>query len=703
MYLSSLKIQNYRSLKDVNIPLSPFVCIIGENNCGKSSTLLGLSLFINGTKISKKEYHNPSRPILIEVDLNCIQESDLERISEKHRERIVNIMEDDKLTLIRKYETNGVSKVYYKGIGPINEKLVFDTLKKSEKLKGKKGKELQEFMKNYLEEYKDNFNEVNIHKDVENVLGDIINGLSSEELEEKDFLLPTGIWNSLKPLLPDPLLIPAVKNISDDLKTRESATFGKLLGALLGLIEDTDVIKAISESFDELTGLLNKIKSEDGSVVDGRIDEVKYIENIFEKYIQENFPSVTLELMIPPPTLKNIFSGAEIEVNDGISGPFEFKGDGLKRAITFALLRTYVEVSKTNKIGEKKEITPYLFLFEEPELYLHPKAQKILFNALNQISEPHQVVVTTHSPIFFSPEYGGTFIKMKKNDNPIVPCSESCGITINDDLDELELFRLICFENNNAAFFSDRILLVEGDSDLIFFPHVSKVLNENWDFDLKNIPIIKMAGKGNVKRYRDFFEMFGIDVHSILDLDVIVKGFNKLGVSEAAVNLQNELIQVIDEIAEQKEISGSPKKEHVKEMIRSYSWVERYTRLKELAEIMMEGYFLKEEEKLEIEYLFAKEIYNVRKEVLKDYDGDLKTNLLNSLRDEQIYVLYNGSVESYYPEEVTGRNKLVKAFNACELLTAPEQINQLCPYYTVEASSLSEFEVIFSNIFDNVL
>lgn len=699
MYLSSLKIQNYRSLRDVKIPLSPFVCIIGENNCGKSSTLLGLSLFINGTNISKKEFHNSSLQIRIEVDLNSITESDLERISEEHRKRIINIMDYDKLTLIRIYDPSGTTNVYYKGVGPKNEKLIFDILKKSKKLKGKKGKELQEFMKSYLEDYKDNFNEVKTHKDVENVLEEIINGLSSKELEEKDFLLPTGIWNSLKPLLPDTLLIPAVKNISDDLKTRESATFGKLLGALLSLIEDTDVIKDISESFDKLTGLLNKIKTNEG-VVDRRIDEVKYIENVFEKYIQENFPSVTLELMIPPPTLKNIFSGAEVEVNDGVSGPFDLKGDGLKRAITFALLRTYVEVSKTDTISEKKEITPYLFLFEEPELYLHPKAQKILFDALNQISEQHQVVVTTHSPIFFSPEYGGTFIKMKKNDNHRVPCSESCGIHINDDWDELELFRLICFENNNAAFFSDKILLVEGDSDLIFFRHVSKILREKWDFDLKNIPIIKMAGKGNVKRYRDFFEIFGMDVHSILDLDVIVQGFNKLGASKVAVGLQNELMRVIDGIAEQQDISGSPTKEQVKEMTRSYSWVERYKRLKELAEVMVNGYFLKEDEKLEIEYLFSKETANIRKQILKGYDGELKTNLLNTLRDEQIYVLNNGSVESYYPEGVSGKNKLIKAFNACELLTELEQINQLCPQYEIEDSILSEFEIIFSNIFD---
>jgi len=53
----------------------------------------------------------------------------------------------------------------------------------------------------------------------------------------------------------------------------------------------------------------------------------------------------------------------------------DYKGDGLKRAVTFALLRTYVEQKNTFKESDNSK---FLFLFEEPELYLHPKAQRIL-------------------------------------------------------------------------------------------------------------------------------------------------------------------------------------------------------------------------------------------------------------------------------------------------------------------------------------
>jgi predicted ATP-dependent endonuclease of OLD family len=57
MLLNSLKIENYRGLRDIYLPLSRFVCIVGENNSGKSSTLLALSLLITGSKINKTDYY----------------------------------------------------------------------------------------------------------------------------------------------------------------------------------------------------------------------------------------------------------------------------------------------------------------------------------------------------------------------------------------------------------------------------------------------------------------------------------------------------------------------------------------------------------------------------------------------------------------------------------------------------------------------
>jgi hypothetical protein len=48
--------------------------------------------------------------------------------------------------------------------------------------------------------------------------------------------LPTGIDKSIEPMLPDPIYIPAVKDLADDIKTSESTPFGKILGGLQAIV-----------------------------------------------------------------------------------------------------------------------------------------------------------------------------------------------------------------------------------------------------------------------------------------------------------------------------------------------------------------------------------------------------------------------------------------------------------------------------------
>ncbi len=65
MKFDLVTIENYRALKHVDLTLSEFNCIIGENNSGKSSTLLALSLFINGTKINQRDFLINQSPFLL--------------------------------------------------------------------------------------------------------------------------------------------------------------------------------------------------------------------------------------------------------------------------------------------------------------------------------------------------------------------------------------------------------------------------------------------------------------------------------------------------------------------------------------------------------------------------------------------------------------------------------------------------------------
>lgn len=113
------------------------------------------------------------------------------------------------------------------------------------------------------------------------------------------------------------------------------------------------------------------------------------VEQTLEKYVRQNFPDVSLRLSVSAPDLKQVLHGAELTANDGTAGPIAAKGDGLKRAVAFAVLQAWAELKATGLGPPQANPDPgpsfprqqYILLFEEPELFLHPAAQQQLFQS----------------------------------------------------------------------------------------------------------------------------------------------------------------------------------------------------------------------------------------------------------------------------------------------------------------------------------
>ncbi len=704
MRLTQVSITNYRALRECNFKLSPFTCIVGENNAGKSTVLLALSLFFSGTRLTSSEYYNSSQPIKIEVTFEDITSRDMNRITtEENRERIQELIYEGKLKLVRKYFIDGNSDLFCVKRLPTDSRFDIDSINGI--MRGQRGNALNEAVKAHLPEYSERFNGATTQSAIKEIINQIINEMDASQLTEKEQPLPTGIPNSIKSLLPEPILIPAFKDVTDDIKTKESATFGKLISILLKDVESAEEVQHIIKSFGELQSLLNITKLENGEVIDNRLTQVQHIETLISGFLQESFPKVRLELRIPPPQLKQVFSNAEILIDDGVQDLVETKGDGLKRSVTFALLRSYAEKRRKPIVAEEQDIVaaPYLFLFEEPELYLHPSAQRVLFDALGKISSEHQIVVTTHSPLFFSPDTIGTFIKFSKT-YPEGEKPFGCPISINllDNIAARDAFQIICFENNSAAFFANKVVLVEGDSDLCYFKHVSKVLNSEWDFDARNIPVVRIYGKGNVRRCKEFFASFNMSIYTIIDLDVIISDFDKLGVSPSIEELRANLLQEVDRIAERETVDGTPSREKIKDIVRRYSWRERYERLKALCSQLITERQLNSDEIEEINLLFSEETEIKRKQILVRGMADVpgKNDLLNALRQENVFVLSRGTVEDYYPSDVLGDDKPSKALNVCKRLLTRESVLENCPIIRENESDIHELLVIFEKIFN---
>ena len=720
--LTQLSITNYKALKDVTIPLSRFGCLIGENNSGKSSFLQALSLFFSGSKLAASHFFDESKPIRIAVTFEGIGEADLARLADEHRTRVAGIVKNGRLVLVRIYGTDGKSSLLYNALTPTDARFAADSI--AALVKGQKAG--QAFVTKVVQAFPelDGLVDTTMNQDaVKQKIQEIADSLPDDQRTAADQALPTGIDKSIEPMLPGPIYIPAVKDLADDIKTTESTPFGRILGILLPAVEAK--LPEAQKMFEELNSKLNRVLQPDGTVLDGRLDEVKLIESTVEKYVRESFADVALRITIPPPELKTVFSSARIYANDGVDGLIDSKGDGLRRAIVFSILRSYVEL--------KAKLTPhpapaeeaalaaedaqslvepapaaYLLLFEEPELFLHPKAQHILFDALRVFAKEHHVLVTTHSPMFFGPGATETFVKLRKVSNAAVAVKPFTQVQPVDlsDISAKDQFQIICFENNNAAFFADTVILVEGDSDYLLMPHIARTLDPSWDVAQVPVLFARITGKGNIRRYREFFIRFGVRVPVMADLDLLVNGFHHIAPDDAVNTARDKLLAKVDQLIVPD--ANGPSMKDSKDAHDSGELRGLWRCVRQRQAELKAGTCTQDDHDQAVEAFFAWQRKSDRLAVLKASTDaqllQLKWRLLEMLRAVDVYVLERGAIEQYYPDSITGADKPSRAQDFCAKVATHDAILACCGEQECVRNGTvvkeREFTLIFNGIFN---
>jgi len=256
-----------------------------------------------------------------------------------------------------------------------------------------------------------------------------------------------------------------------------------------------------------------------------------------EQILAEQFGEAKLRFRFDNPEPDILFSNVKIFVKDG--GPetelFE-KGHGMQRAVILSLLQVYAKriTEIENEKGEIK-LKPHFLFIDEPEMGLHPQAQKKLFDALKVIAKTHQVFISTHSENFIPIDAISNIFRFHKDKIGVVSVYD--GKKLNIDLKVNRKF----FLHHHKLFFTDKAIFVEGAEDL---ERYSKYLHDK-NSSLKK-DLYFLGGCGDYSIFKDLCDGFGIKSCFVFDLDVIHKNstiFNKyIDIKSAITLLDKEVV-----------------------------------------------------------------------------------------------------------------------------------------------------------------
>lgn len=102
--ISTVKISNFRSCKDVSIDLVDFTPIVGYNNAGKSNLIRAIEWLIEPKPLSSNDFFDTTKPIIVECTITGITPDLLGKLG-AHKPKIEPHIDNDR-TIIRTVQTS---------------------------------------------------------------------------------------------------------------------------------------------------------------------------------------------------------------------------------------------------------------------------------------------------------------------------------------------------------------------------------------------------------------------------------------------------------------------------------------------------------------------------------------------------------------------------------------------------------------------
>ena len=676
MYISKFSAFNYRSLKHVTIRLENGKnVIVGKNNSGKSNIIRGLEILV-GEKF-------PTYQNITDNDFYTYEELDEE--TGEIREIVA-----ENLYLEAELKGRDFDEALIKSI---KKKTAFSKVISKEHLYLKTEDEVIKINYDFFQSLdeieqrseievlgnKSGYDIKNIWKSPEEVLNFLRSAKriklffckSRIDAEKSGFGIicfdtNNGIWisNFLSKKLRDSLItttvISALRSQKEDLRLVHYTWFGKLIIGLwdkhktnLHPLENKTYEDLIQEKSIDIKGFVDSVFHEDTSEIRKLLEGAIAHKTVSFKFIND--------------TKSELYKNVQLFVNDGIDRPLHEKGTGIQSAIIISLFSLYCNNFHNNSS---------LLIAEEPELFLHPQARRVISAELDKFlvssaEQPRQLIISTHSIEYLRNVEPYNIIRVYKN------IQSNCSIAKQLDNQTSKLIttdlKRFLWSNNTELFFADKVVLVEGGEVYLIPAIVDKIKASKQLLDYKNITVSRVNGKGNFLTYIKMLQCFNIDYVVLGDLDCfkdeVPKFINHLKIE----SIKEGLTKI------KTAISDLPvNHEGIDERIKGVDKNHDAQMLQNLFEKFANGEIEKDNEDLLYLIQFMQSKYtkgNKEAAILKAIGIEEYTSIHSTLRNNNIFIWSKGDLETYYTEkakEIKG-SKDIKALELSYLLQVETQ------------------------------
>lgn len=522
MKLCHLKIRNYRSIGEAAVAVPPMLVLLGPNNHGKSNIMSAIEF---GLSTSAKPDKDDFFSFRADGDSSLSVEMTFNQLTEQEQRTFQKYFRRDGTVRIRKsahLQPLDNVEIFYNGYVQEPEQwwlktAAFDRLSTREQIEAESRdvpeldgllqgggritrQRVQDFQQRYIEEHRDQLNLV-------------------ETLEEGPLL---GTRNVAGGVLPELFLVPAVRDLSEETKIKTTTTFGRLLQRAVKDMAERD--QRFIDVRTRLQGLIDELNARP-NVAPEAASELARLESLLTAELTSW--GVNVSIQVTPPDLQKVFElGTELHLDDGLRTIAEKKGHGLQRAVLFALLRAWAKALRPTgpadgaRARQASEST--FFAMEEPELFLHPHAQRQLFTALEDIATApeHQVFICTHSTHFVDLEqYRRIAIVTKptaRQGTQIRQCTTDL-FAGDDAAQRKHRFHMAAWVNpyRGEIFFARKVVLAEGETEEAILPFLARKLGR---VD-STVSVIDCGSKHNLPLYITILNGFRIPYCVVHDED----------------------------------------------------------------------------------------------------------------------------------------------------------------------------------------